>query len=134
MNAIQKQLLCKIKRLERKVLLGKLKRIVQKFLPISRKRHNQILEETRTTLRLAHEHQLQEAYKALDKLMPKLVRLSLSHDDGSTYNQMYKLQIFIHESMMRELNYSQQKEHIASAIGRMVEYEISRLHYVFPAR
>jgi len=134
MNTTQRKLLRKIKSLERKIFIAKLKRIVQKFLPVSQKQHNKILEQAKAELRIKHNRELQEAVKAIDELMPKLVRLSLEYDANYPYGRTHRLQIFLHEGMMNELNYSDKKEYIARAIGMMVEHEIFRLHYVFPTR
>lgn len=134
MNAIQKELLRQIRKLERKIFFDRLKEKVQNLLPVSRKQHNKILEQTKAELRLKHSRELQETVKTIDELMPKLIRLRLEYDVNNPCNRTHKLQMFVHEGMMNELNYSDKKEHIAQAIGRMVAHEISRLHYVFPTR
>lgn len=106
-----------------------LKRFALKYLPISRKQHKAELDQLRSQLVSSYEYKLQETRKALDEVLPKLVRISL--ENGSSYSREHRLQIILSSSMMHELNYSSRKELIASAIGRMAESEILRLQFVF---
>lgn len=108
-----------------------LKKFALKYLPVSRRRHTQELNQLRSKLIKLHEHELAKVHRDLDNLIPKLVSLSLECYDNA---RSHRLQILLNEHMMQELNYSQNKEYISKAIGRMVEHEISRLHYVFPTR